>query len=151
MQINILTPIIYINSKDIRYGNHNCLKGGFEHEDALYGLEKSGALRFRHGTALGPLRLRQRKRSGHRIQNQKRPRRHEGVLSSPRQRRDWEVVDHQFGTTSEDFSYNPEGENLDAISPITKIPRRKRVSRKWKSQAILRPCVSTMKLSETKW
>ena len=44
----------------------------------------------------------------------------------PDSEEDWEVVGHQFGTTSEDFSYNPEGENLDAISPITKIPRRKR-------------------------
>lgn len=32
----------------------------------------------------------------------------------PGSERDWDVVDHQFGTTSQDFSYYPKGDDLDA-------------------------------------
>ncbi|WP_167627194.1 hypothetical protein [Aedoeadaptatus pacaensis] len=34
----------------------------------------------------------------------------------PGNEEDWYVLDHQFGGTSEDFTYNPEGENFDATN-----------------------------------
>lgn len=40
-------------------------------------------------------------------------------FSLPGSEEDWDVYDHQFGRTSEDFSYNPVGENLNAKNSWT--------------------------------